>query len=210
MSYITESPPARLCIWQQNLNKSDKAHFDLVNTPLHKDWDILVLQELYIDSFGNTKANSWWHVVYPSSHLTNNSTTRSVILVKAAQDMNKWVQVPVEDMNDISAVQLDTPRGCITIFNIYVDCNHSEALLALGQTLHSNHHHFLGRPSDSMIWCGYFNRHHTMWDEERNHHLFMVSAMLATNELISYIVEFGLVMALPKGLPTLQAMNMKN
>ena len=34
--------------------------------------------------------------------------------------------------------------------------------------------------------------------------------MLATNELISYIAEFGLVMALLKGLPTLQAMNMKN
>ena len=34
--------------------------------------------------------------------------------------------------------------------------------------------------------------------------------MLAANELISYIAEFGLVMALPKGLPTLQAMNTKN
>ena len=34
--------------------------------------------------------------------------------------------------------------------------------------------------------------------------------MLAANELISYIAEFGLVMALLKGLPTLQAMNMKN
>ena len=89
MSYTTEPPPVRLCIWQQNLNKSDKAHFDLINVPLHKDWDILVLQEPYIDSFGNMKANLRWHVVYPSLHLTNNSTNRSVILVNAALDMNK-------------------------------------------------------------------------------------------------------------------------
>ena len=49
-----------------------------------------------------------------------------------------------------------------------------------------------------------------MWDEERNHHLFTASASLAANELISYVAEFNLVMALPQGLPTLQAMNTKN
>ena len=38
----------------------------------------------------------------------------------------------------------------------------------------------------------------------------MASAMLATNKLISYIAEFGLVRTLLKGLPTLQAMNTKN
>ena len=65
MPYTIEPPPTRLCIWQQNLNKSDKAHYNLINTPLHKNWDVLALQEPYIDTLGNTKANSWWHVVYP-------------------------------------------------------------------------------------------------------------------------------------------------
>ena len=58
MSYTTEPPPPRLHIWQQNLNKSDKAQYDLINMPLHKSWDILALQEPYIDFFGNTKVNS--------------------------------------------------------------------------------------------------------------------------------------------------------
>ena len=40
--------------------------------------------------------------------------------------------------------------------------------------------------------------------------MFTVSAMLAANKLISYIAEFGMVMTLPKGLLTLQAMNTKN
>ena len=132
MSHTAETPSLSLRIWQQNLNKSDKAHYNLINMPLHKNWDILALQEPYIDTFGNTKANSRWHIVYPSSHLTNNTTNRSVILVNAVLDVNKWAQIPVEDTNDISAIQLATPRGHITIFNLYVDCNHSEALLALG------------------------------------------------------------------------------
>ena len=82
--------------------------------------------------------------------------------------------------------------------------------MALGRTMRNNHHRILGQPSDTIIWCGDFNRHYAMWDEERNHHLFMASAMLAANKLISYIAEFGMVMTLPKGLPTLQAMNTKN
>ena len=99
---------------------------------LHKNWDILALQEPYIDTFGNTKANSRCHVVYLSSHLTNSNTNRSTILVNSALDVNKWAQIPLKDTNDISVIQLAMPRGRITIFNLYVNCNHSEALSALG------------------------------------------------------------------------------
>ena len=189
MPYTIEPPPTRLHIWQQNLNKSDKAHYDLINTPLHKNWDILALQEPYIDVLGNTKANSWWHVVYPSPHFTNSATDRSVILVNAALDVNKWAQIPVKDSNDVSAVQLHTPKGRITIFNLYVDCNHSEALAATQQTIRNNRRLILGRQSNSIIWCGDFNRHHAMWDEERNHHLFTARALSAANELIMHLAE---------------------
>ena len=48
-----------------------------------------------------------------------------------------------------------------------------------------------------------------MWDKEKNHNLFTVSASSATDVLISYLVEFHLTMTLPKGLPTLKAMHMK-
>ena len=89
MPYTIEPLPTRLCIWQQNLNKSDKAHYDLINMPLHKNWDILALQEPYIDALGNTMANSWWHVVYPSPHLINSTIDRSVLLINAALDINR-------------------------------------------------------------------------------------------------------------------------
>ena len=130
--------------------------------------------------------------------------------MNATLDVNRWAQIPVKGSNDVSAIQLHMPKGHVTIFNLYVDCNHSEALTAVCRTIRSNRQHILGWQSDSILWCGDFNRHHAMWDKERNHHLFMVSASAATDELIAYLAEFHLTMTLPKGLPTLQAMRTKN
>ena len=40
--------PNRLCILQINLNKSEKAHLDLLNRPLGMWWDVVLLQEPYV------------------------------------------------------------------------------------------------------------------------------------------------------------------
>ncbi|KIK25331.1 hypothetical protein PISMIDRAFT_96972 [Pisolithus microcarpus 441] len=53
-----DTQPARLCIWQQNLNNSSIALFSLINSTLADNWDIIALQEPPIDAVGNTKANS--------------------------------------------------------------------------------------------------------------------------------------------------------
>jgi len=131
MPYILEPMPVRLKIWQQNLNKSDKAQYDLINSPIHEEWDLLLLQEPYIDARGNTKANPNWRVLYPSSHLTDNTTKRSLILVNSKLDTNTWSQITVEGSNDITAVQFKHPQGKLTIFNIYNDCKHSDTLALL-------------------------------------------------------------------------------
>src|SRR6266481_7165782 len=131
MSYDLEPPLTRLRIWQQNLNKSNKAHFDLINSPVHKDWDLLLLQELYIECFRNIKATSKWHTVYPSSHLSDDSICRSVMLINVALDTNSWSQVPFKDSNDVTVIQLHLPHGHLTIFNIYNNCKHSNTLASI-------------------------------------------------------------------------------
>jgi len=73
--------PIWIKIWQQNRNKSRVAQEDLINSQLHKSYDILMLQEPYIDGYGNTKAMQYWRVVYPMSHLVETSPLRAVILV---------------------------------------------------------------------------------------------------------------------------------
>ncbi|KIK47992.1 hypothetical protein CY34DRAFT_36412, partial [Suillus luteus UH-Slu-Lm8-n1] len=54
-----------LCIWQQNLNTSMAAQEALLNSPKISEWDIIVIQEPYINFLRNTRANHRWHVLYP-------------------------------------------------------------------------------------------------------------------------------------------------
>src|SRR6266481_5733790 len=210
MPYNLEPLPVRLRIWQQNMNKSDWAQFDLINLPIHKDWDLVLLQEPYIDTLGNTKANSKWHTIYPSTHLTDDTTNRSVILVNTALNTNLWTQMPFEDSNDVTIIQFRLPQGCLTILNIYNDCTHSLTLDKI--RWHLTHHTagYLASGSDRMLWCSDFNCHHPLWDEEYNRHLFTESASSAVQLLISLLEDYNMIMLLPKNMPTLQSMSMGN
>jgi len=75
MNSTTGPAPNRIRIWQQNLNKSRATHEDLINSDIYKSFDVLVLQEPYMDKLGNTKATRDWRVAYLSSHLTGNRPT---------------------------------------------------------------------------------------------------------------------------------------
>ena len=68
----------------------------------------------------------------------------------------------------------------------------------------------LASTNDHMMWCGDFNRHHPLWDEEWNSHLFMAGMSAATQPLIDLLEDYDMVMLLPKGIPMLQSMAMKN
>jgi len=57
---------ARVKIWQQNLAKSNIAQQEMIAAAKPNEWDILALQEPWIDHLGKTRANSKWNVVYPT------------------------------------------------------------------------------------------------------------------------------------------------
>lgn len=61
-----------------------------------------------------------------------------------------------------------------------------------------------------MIWVGDFNWHHLMWDEERNPHHFISANLDAAQPLLNLLARHDMAMALPKGIPTLEALNTKN
>ena len=68
----------------------------------------------------------------------------------------------------------------------------------------------LASENDHMMWCGDFNWHHLLWDEERNSHLLMAGASTAMQPLITLLEDHNMVMLLPKWIPTLQSMSTKN
>ena len=53
---------------------------------------------------------------------------------------------------------------------------------------------------ESVIWVGDFNRHHPLWDKERNAHLFTKNTLEVTQPLLDMISEFDLRMVLPKDI----------
>src|SRR6266481_10091192 len=196
MPYTIEPNPMRLRIWQQNLNKSDKAHFDLINSLAHKDWDLLLLQEPYIDAFGNTKATSKWHTIYPSLQFTDSAVDRSVILVNTALDTNAWAQIPFKGLGNITIIQFCLPRGCLTIFNIFNNCLHSNTLMLIRDNMTQHSAAILVSKEDHVVWCGDFNHHHLLWDEEQNKHLFTVSVVAAAQMLTTLLEDYNMVMLL--------------
>jgi ribonuclease HI len=211
MNSTPSSASTRLQIWQQNLNKSRAAQEDLINSNIHSDYDIILLQEPYIDSLGNTKATRNWRVIYPTSHLTDTSPPRAVILINKAIDTNQWEQLAIPNTRDIAAIQIRGDFGRISIYDIYNDCHNSDALDSLNVVL-SQHNTREGHRNlpEYMMWGGDFNRHHPMWDEARNHHLFTARALRDAEALISLIAENNMAMLLPGGIPTLESMATKN
>jgi hypothetical protein len=130
---------------------------DLINSEVHKKYDILIIQEPYIDTYRNTKATKEWRVRYLTSRLSNSDKTRSVILVNAALDTNYWSQVSIPGSNDLMAIQMKDNYSRFTIINIYNDCNNSKALETLDTYLKGNCWHICAHDTDYMLWCRDFN-----------------------------------------------------
>ena len=108
------------------------------------------------------------------------------------------------------AIWISNEFGNLTIFDLYNNCQNSDTIDALGEHLASQPQApHLSLPVYS-IWCGDFNRHHPMWDEERNHHLFTAGALEDSGKLLTLVADSNMVMALPKDIPTLELMSTKN
>ena len=114
----------QLCIYQLNCNASNDAQLIMLNSLNPNDWDIIALQEPYIDFKGVTHATPPWYVVYPSRHYTEPQDTRAVMLINKKLSTNSWESLQI-DSSDITAIRLSGDFGYIRILNIYNDCNHS-------------------------------------------------------------------------------------
>ena len=94
----------------------------------------------------------------------------------------------------------------ISIFNIYNDCTHSRNENALNSFIMNNRPQILATNNHHRIWAGDFNRHHLLWDNNTDTHLFTQQATAQAASLIELLASYNLNMVLPKGTPTLQHM----
>ena len=147
--------------------------------------------------------------MYPSNRLQNEDQIRSVIWVNKNIDTKDWVILDIPDTNDITAIQLQGPYGKLAIFNVYNDCTHSENQTTLRRFIRKHANLLTRTKNHHMIWAGDFNRHHPLWDNDEDVHLFTRLATRNAESLIAILAEYEMQMLLPKGLPTLQHMRTK-
>lgn len=129
-------------------------------------------------------------------------------MIRTRISTDQWTIVPI-DSQDATAICLTSAAGTLEIVNFYNDCTHSETIRTVDTYVRTRR---CNAPNERVasLWVGDFNRHHPMWDEPRNQHLFMSSNLESAEELIEITANHGLVMALEKYIPTLRAMNSGN
>ncbi|CDO68069.1 hypothetical protein BN946_scf184347.g6 [Trametes cinnabarina] len=210
---MNDAPPrSTLRIWQQNLNKSLLAQDDLLHKAHPNDFDIIAIQEPYLDRLSLTRSTAHWRVVYPTSHHADVARrTRSVFLVSKRLSTNDWNPISIPH-SDVTAITIRTAGApAVHLFNMYVDASSDTVVHAAARAMRN-----LGDWDDEdegvqqAIWLGDFNRHHQRWDDPGNTHLFTVSNVRKAEVLTRYLDIFGMEMALPAGVPTLEHMRTKN
>lgn len=91
------------------------------------------------------------------------------------------------------------------LINVYNDNNNDNTIEELEKSLNANIQELHPSDEDHMIWLGDFNRHHPLWDEARNSHLFTPAALEAVGKLLELVADHGMTQILPKDILTLQS-----
>jgi len=92
----------------------------------------------------------------------------------------------------------------VLVINTYDQIVHTNTINQILQVMSTRGQGRSDMPNAThILWLGDFNRHHPLWDESHNVHLFTKASLDREQELINAITELGLHMILPKDLPTL-------
>ncbi|KAG1801121.1 uncharacterized protein BJ212DRAFT_1286859, partial [Suillus subaureus] len=93
-------------------------------------FDIVTLQEPFINTLGNTKATPDWNIIYPMHRFTHNKRSCTVTLIHKQLDTNNWRQILFPSL-DVVVIQMQGTFGKLTIVNIYDNSKKREVLPAL-------------------------------------------------------------------------------
>ena len=147
----TSAVPSKIRIWQQNTRKSLHNTNYILNEANPKNFDIILLQEPWINPLGKSQGSHNWRIVYPSTlHHNNHNPIRSVILINTNISTDMYTVLDILS-SDITVFCLKGDFGHCTIFNIYNDCSNNNIALALQTYLEINEHTMLPSPSNHML-----------------------------------------------------------
>lgn len=158
-----------------------------------------MLQEPWLDHLGNLRGSQYWRIIYPANfYVEGCSRIRSILLINTNISTDSYTVLPIMN-SDVTVVRFHGDHGYLSILNIYNEITNNNTISALDSFLDCNMQ--LVRPSgaDHVLWLGNFNRHHLLWEEEMNHHLYESEDYISP--LIDLLYKHDMVLALPKGIP---------
>ena len=174
------------------------AHSYIINTANLKDWDILALQEPWIDSYGNSQGSQYWRVVYPANFYDEDRAhVHSILLVNTNLSTDCYIPLLIPH-SDVTANQFKGENGFLSLFNVYNEITNNNTLRALDTFCEHNDRLIHPTDNDGMLWLGDFNRHHPMWEDDCNEWLFEPEEFIAP--LINLLFKYNMLLALPKGV----------
>jgi len=134
---------------------------------------------------------------------------RSMIFMRSDLASDSWDILDI-DHSDITAISIKCTFGRVRVFNIYNNGHNNSTLVSLKTFLKAFPRVTTHTNKSMDIILGDMNRHHPLWDEARNEHLFSERALKLAEMLTHLITKQDWAMALPHGMPTLEAFNSKN
>ena len=164
-------------------------------------FNLILIQEPWLDSFSNARGNHHWHIVYPPRYTDGHKTIRAIILINTNLSTDAYSTLQIHYSN-ITTIHLKGDFSHCSIFNIYNNCNNNLTIETLHTYLRENLATALPLPTDHMLWLGDFNRHHPLWEDNKNCRLYNPPHLI--DPLIDTLQEFDMQMALPSGIPTLE------
>jgi hypothetical protein len=165
-----ENQPFKIRMLQINLNKSEKAHLNIINERVSQNYEIMLIQEPYTTTFNAIRNPANFRPITLKNREDINIQVRLVIWVNKHLETKDWKIIDVQGTKDITSIQLKGAYGKITIFNIYNDCTHSRDERILNNFLDTHRNKISIGNDTHMIWAGDFNRHHPLWDDDRDTH----------------------------------------
>src|ERR1700720_683205 len=116
MSRQPPRQPQQLRIWQQNVHKSQTAQDYICCTTQPSNWNIIALQEPWINTFGNSRGSQYWRVIYPANFYAEGCLCiRSILLINSNISTNSYLILPIMN-RDITAVRFHGKFSYVSIF----------------------------------------------------------------------------------------------
>src|ERR1700736_2191977 len=202
MSKRQPKSPDKLRIWQQNTHKSQTAQDYVLNAARPEDWDILAIQEPWIDTLGKSHMTQYWRIIYPVNYYEEGrSRVRSVLLINTNINTDSYTMLLIPH-SDIVGVHFTGANGSLTVINVYNEITNNSTTDCLDSFLTANPRMVRLSASDHMLWLGDFNRHHPMWEDNTNSHLFEPENYISP--LLDLLYKNDILLPIPTGLPTYQ------